>query len=244
MSAHLLSSPAVIAPISVVDAVCEAMTTDIMAGQVQPGCALPEASIATRYGVSRLTARDAIARLVAGGLLERVRNRSAVLPVLDRRALQEIAAVRGALEESSIYSRRRDPDVLDRLEAATSALRQSTDSIDRRQVWEAELSFHRDLTTLGGNARLASLHATTDAQACAAFVQAPGRPSALQIAVQHARIVRALREDDPERACGELRHHARDLVDRITRPRERAADDTTSAAMGDDSPELPTLRAL
>ena len=144
-----------------------------------------------------------------------------------------------------MYSRRRDQDVLDRLDAATVALRQTADAIDRGEVWQAEVSFHRDIAALGGNSRLVGLHATTDAQTCAAFVQAPGSPSALQIAVQHARIVRALREDDPERASGERRHHARDLVDRISRPRERSMDDGAGESRAAaDLRDMPALRVL
>jgi len=209
--------PVSITPVSVVEAVCEALTAEIMQGLVRPGAALPEAGIASRYGVSRLTARDAIARLVSTGLLQRERNRSAWLPVLDRRALQELVAVRVALEESSVYSRRHDPQMLATMDMATQGLRQSADRLDPQQVWDAELAFHRELARLGGNARLAKVHAGTQAEACIAFVQAPGAPSALQIAVQHARILRALREGDLERAAGELRHHARELVDRVTR---------------------------
>jgi GntR family transcriptional regulator, transcriptional repressor for pyruvate dehydrogenase complex len=53
------------------DAITEQIRTAILEGRLQPGDRLPnERVLAERFGVSRVTVRDALRRLEAGGLLE------------------------------------------------------------------------------------------------------------------------------------------------------------------------------
>jgi DNA-binding GntR family transcriptional regulator len=82
------------APAQVHGAIREALAS----GQFRPGSRLLEASVAEELGVSRIPLREALATLVAEGLLERRHRRGAHVPSLNRSDLTEIYLARNALE--------------------------------------------------------------------------------------------------------------------------------------------------
>ena len=70
----------------------------IIEKQLTPGERLPEAALATRFGVSRTVVRAALERLVAEGLAERANNRSARVASLGRAAAADLLDVRIKIE--------------------------------------------------------------------------------------------------------------------------------------------------
>ena len=98
-------------PAASADALHERLRDDVLDLVFAPGASVTEAAVSVRYGVARPTAKLAIERLVADGLLRRTANRAARVPVMtpadvqdlyDTRALVEVAAVERLAVEGSI----------------------------------------------------------------------------------------------------------------------------------------------
>jgi DNA-binding GntR family transcriptional regulator len=137
------------------DAVVAALRGAILARGLTSGTALTEAHVSRSYGVARPTARIAIDRLVADGLLVREPHHAARVRLLDRddiadlfvsRAAIEVAAVELLAETSTVPA---DASAANRelLEQPTSAPYAATD-----------LVFHRALVHGTPSTRLPRLH--------------------------------------------------------------------------------------
>src|SRR6476646_9375274 len=70
----------------------------IASGELAAGTALSEVALAAELGASRTPIREAIAQLVAEGLLEQTPNRGAVVVQLKRHDIIELFELREALE--------------------------------------------------------------------------------------------------------------------------------------------------
>src|SRR5687768_2649453 len=70
----------------------------LVTGRFAPGEKLTVRAIAQALGVSTTPARDALNRLMADGNLVNAGPKTVVVPVLDRKVLDEITAIRLALE--------------------------------------------------------------------------------------------------------------------------------------------------
>jgi DNA-binding GntR family transcriptional regulator len=101
--------------------VIEALRDEIMSGRYPVGASVRERDVVERFGVSRTPAREAIAHLVAIGLLEKVRNSSARVVGPSWASIVEAYAIREQLEphaaELTVASGYLDdPDVRARLD--------------------------------------------------------------------------------------------------------------------------------
>ena len=79
-------------------AIARQLSDDILSGQLAPGTALDETTIAIRYGVSRTPIREAIRQLAASGVVDSRPHRGAVVRVLSDTQLDEMFAVMAELE--------------------------------------------------------------------------------------------------------------------------------------------------
>src|SRR4051812_15566665 len=80
------------------DGVIESLRRRICGGALKPGTRLQEIALAEEFGVSRVRIRDALLALQQRGLVERQKNRSAVVTRLDLKRVFEILAIRENLE--------------------------------------------------------------------------------------------------------------------------------------------------
>ena len=79
------------------DTVVAALRRAILSATLTPGSSVTEAHVAGSYDVARPTARTAIDRLVAEGLLVREPHRAARVQHLDRDDLRDLFTTRAAL---------------------------------------------------------------------------------------------------------------------------------------------------
>jgi DNA-binding GntR family transcriptional regulator len=77
---------------------------DIMNGAFAPGSALPQGTLAERFGVSRIPIRDALALLSRAGLVELAPNRRAKIVEMTRDQVEEAYDLR-VLLECDLFSR-------------------------------------------------------------------------------------------------------------------------------------------
>lgn len=80
------------------EAVVDALRRRICSGRLKPGTQLQEAALADEFRVSRVRIRDALLALQQRGLVERQKNRSAVVARLDLKGVFEILEIRENLE--------------------------------------------------------------------------------------------------------------------------------------------------
>lgn len=80
------------------EGVIEALRRRICGGALKPGTRLQEIALAEEFGVSRVRIRDALLALQQRGLVERQKNRSAVVAKLDLKGVFEILEIRENLE--------------------------------------------------------------------------------------------------------------------------------------------------
>jgi DNA-binding GntR family transcriptional regulator len=85
-------------PSSLTDALYESIRKRIVNGEIPQGEKLTEVRLATEYQVARPTAKAALERLTALGLLRRTAHKTAAVPVLDE---AEIRAVTRPLPPST-----------------------------------------------------------------------------------------------------------------------------------------------
>lgn len=204
-----------IEPVSVVDAVCEAIVDDLLSDHYEPGQGFTELAVADRYGVARPTAREAIARLAGQGFLVRERNRTAIYPRLEATDLRELIVVRLALEEAAVRAPVRENRYLDMMQSEIDFMSKANGSTPRSSLVRADLNFHRWMVMSAGNDRLARVYGIAQADILLSMVQSQHVMGHKHISAEHGRILRAMKMQDADLAIRELRAHLGSAVSRM-----------------------------
>lgn len=113
----------------------------LFAGRFEPGQRLVLRDLAESLGISITPVRDALNRLIAGGVLEQGPRNSAVVPDLDATSLRHLLIVRTELEGRATReaARRADPA---RLRVLAATMERMRELIQAREL-EAYLDIHR-----------------------------------------------------------------------------------------------------
>lgn len=181
----------------------------IVRGELEPGTHLVEGWMAERFGVSRGPVRDALRQLELEGLVE-TRRRGVFVRGLSEEDIVELYAVRGALEGRAlrdVIARREDVDWTP-LEDAVARMRVAAGAPDPAAFAAADLDFHSDFYSLGGNRRLAAtwaLHRPLFA-AMLAVTNTTDRDLTV-IAQDHADLATTVRTGEIESALAALDEH-------------------------------------
>ncbi len=137
-------------------AIAVQLEEDIVLGRLQPRERLIEEDLSERFAVKRHIVRQAIIDLERLGLVERVRNRGAVVRLYSAREVEDINAVRDLLEghaASLVALPVPDADLAD-LEAIHARHLTAIEEGRQRDTFRANLEFHRRLFGLCGNRAL------------------------------------------------------------------------------------------
>lgn len=78
------------------------LKADMLTGRLRPGADLPQVELATRFGVSRIPVRDALAILAAEKLVTVRPNRGATVTALDRAGIAEVYHLRLLVERDCL----------------------------------------------------------------------------------------------------------------------------------------------
>lgn len=193
------------------ETVAQKLRADIIAQRDAPGSAITESAVALRFGVARPTARIAIDRLVADGILRREAHRAARVPELsyddaldlfDTRSIVETAAM-GALAEAGAIP----AEAL----AAHRALTATDDFAHH------DIQFHRALVAGQPSSRLTRLHELLmgEVELCIGQVQSAQLITAHEVAEQHQGILDAITAGDAATAERLTRDHIVGARDRL-----------------------------
>jgi GntR family transcriptional regulator, transcriptional repressor for pyruvate dehydrogenase complex len=206
----------------------------ILSGRVKPGDRLPtERDMASQFGVSRVTIRDALRALEAGGLI-RIKIGGGGGPYVTQpdigvlrdslnahfqlhgATLRELAEARMALETTAARlaaERATDEDLL-ALRGAIGPGHVSTASLS--------LDFHTTLVAASHNRALLTMFSATRALIQEAFDSLHARqPDMAETARRvHTALYEAIAERDPDRAVRLMREHMLDFAARAERAEE------------------------
>ena len=192
------------------DAVYDRLLHAILEGQLVGGDELSEVMIAEQYQVSRTPVREALARLVADGLVSNGPNRKATVLTFSRQLVVEIYQVRQVLEAGAaeLAAGQFDPAELARLQTTADNVRPASDPQWQERALAFDLDLHRTIARQCGNRRL-----ETEIRRCTNFMPilqrlAGRRDDRLQLAYdEHLRILNALTTADSQRASRQMRDH-------------------------------------
>lgn len=203
------------------DAVYEALRESILSQREAPGSAVTEQAIADRFGVARPTAKVALERLVADGLLRRTAHKTARVPELSRDDIVDLYATRAIVEEAALRTLAADGVVP---MAAIAAQRMLVDAASDASTADrsgplarADIAFHRALVEAQRSPRLARLHGLLmgEIELCIGQVQAHRLLALDDVVAQHQGILDAVAAGDPDRAVALTRAHIEGARDRL-----------------------------
>lgn len=203
------------------DAVYEALRESILTQREAPGAAVTEQAIADRFGVARPTAKVALERLVADGLLRRTAHKTARVPELTRDDIVDLYANRAIVEEAALRTLADDGVVPLAAIAAqrmlAEAARDASSQAATTPLARADIAFHRALVEAQRSPRLARLHALLmgEIELCTGQVQAHRLLALDDVVAQHQGILDAVAAADPELAGSLTRAHIEGARDRL-----------------------------
>ena len=196
------------------DTVTAGLRAAILSRGLAPGAAVTEAHVSTTYAVARPTARIAIDRLVAEGLLVREPHHAARVRTLDRDDIADLFLSRAAIEGAAVELLATTSTVP---AESTAANRQLLDQPDDAPYAAVDLVFHRSLVHGTPSKRLPRLHDLLmgEIELGIAQVEAHRLRLSHEVATEHQSILDAVAAGDVERAGRLARAHVLASRDRL-----------------------------
>ncbi|TQO19743.1 GntR family transcriptional regulator [Rhodoglobus vestalii] len=199
------------------ETVAQKLRADIIAQHDAPGAAITESAVALRFGVARPTARIAIDRLVADGLLRREAHRAARVPVLSYDDVLDLFGTRSIVEAAAMAALAEGGAIPAEALAAHRALTATNDFAHH------DIQFHRALVAGQPSSRIARLHELLmgEIELCIGQVQSAHLITAREVADQHQGILDAITAGDAATAERLTRDHILGARDRLLTHLER-----------------------
>lgn len=183
---------------------------DIVFGRLHPKERLVEEEIALRFGAKRHIVRQAIIELERLGLVDRFRNRGAVVRLYDAKQVEDINAVRELLESkaASLIPLPLPTQALENLSAVQKAHHQAVLSDDGRSVFRMNIAFHRALFRHCDNdALIEAINVFAQKSHAYRHIFLNDKPYLLWAAEDHARILAAVKACDRHTLIKLCREH-------------------------------------
>jgi DNA-binding GntR family transcriptional regulator len=189
-----------------------ALEEDIVLGRLYPRERLLEERLARRFGVNRHHVREALIDLEHRGLIERQRNRGAMVRELTAQDATKLYEVREALEvtAAAILPFPAAPEVLDELERIQGAHARAVAEGEARVVFQRNIEFHRVLFGACGNPYLDEAIQQLAQRSHATRAYTMHDPAHLQASgEEHWAMIEAVREERREDLVELCRNHLR-----------------------------------
>ena len=203
--------------LSITEALAEDLRSRIFRGELARDTRLTEVELATDYEVARPTAKAAIEKLVAEGLLRRDAHKTARVPAMSRADVEDLYFSRMFLEREvarTLARRKQVPDVARQAHTEIA----SVGDASSLAIVEPDVRFHESLVDSMGSKRVSRLYRALmgEMRLCMAQVQSHGLLEASAIAAEHAAILAAIEAGDADAA-------ARAVDEHLTRARDELA---------------------
>lgn len=192
----------------VVDAVSTALRSAIFKGEITSGQLITETWLAERFDVARASAKGAIEKLVAEGILQRTVHRSARVRVLDESSVRDIYRTRRRLESEALRELAAIRVAPPSAAAANLEIARFTggSSID---IVDPDMRFHTSIVDAIGSERTSRSYGALVAEVRLCMAQVQGRQliSVDLILDEHTRILELIARGDGEQAVALLAEH-------------------------------------
>src|SRR5450631_730215 len=125
----------------------------VLAGHFQPGEVVKLRSLAKQLSISEMPVREALRRLTSEGAFEGLPNRSARVPTLNRRQVEQILELRQQLEGKAAALAARNITLvqIEHLRALQSGIEQSIEKGDSRTHTALNMAFHFEIYRIADN---------------------------------------------------------------------------------------------
>lgn len=216
-----------VAAISIVDAIADDLRTRLFAGELPSGLALTETDIADSYDVARPTAKAAIEKLVAEGLLVRGVHKTARVAELGPASVRDIYRARVLLESEvlrRLAAQRSVPAGAVQANREIAAISEGPSIA----VVEPDMRFHSSLIDAVGNERISKMYGSlvSEVRLCMTRVQSLNLLDTAVIQAEHQKLLELIEAGNGEAAAALLDVH-------LGRARERLV----AAIGGEAGPE-------
>ncbi|MBB2915231.1 DNA-binding GntR family transcriptional regulator [Streptosporangium becharense] len=151
-----LDLPAVGERQSLREQVAHALRAALITGEMRPGMVYSAPVLAAQFGVSATPVREAMLDLAKEGLVEAVRNKGFRVTELSERDLDELTEIRRLIEVPTV-AQLADPARASSFEELRPLAQQIVDAAEHGDLLayvDADIRFHLELLSLGGNAHL------------------------------------------------------------------------------------------
>lgn len=190
------------------DAVADALRRRLLSGHYRGGEQLRDTELSQEFGVARPTVRAAVQMLVADGLLERGRGRSAVVRSFTAEDALDLYRLRRPVELTAVgmvVSQRRP---LAGVEVAARAFTGLGEGVCWDVVAEHDVAFHRQVFLAAGSPRLLRTFDEVSAELRLLIAQLrPTYASVADLAHEHELLLATARAGDPARAQAAWSEH-------------------------------------
>lgn len=190
--------------------VVAALQEDIVLGRLPPGARLVEEELAERLKTKRHVLRQAFVELERFGLIERRRNRGALVRQLTLEDVAQIYAVREILERAAAahIPLPLGEAALAPIEAAQRRHDAATARLDAKAVFRANFDFHMSLFGACGNPHLAAAIDDFRRKTHVVWSYAIVKPEYFRNAQrEHKAMLKAIRDQDRRRLIELCAHH-------------------------------------
>src|SRR6266516_5645461 len=139
---------------SVADAVASELRRRLLAGDYEGGQELRDTELSEEFGAARPTVRAAVQMLVADGLLERGRGRSARVRSFTASDAVDLYRLRRPIEFAAVRLVIEETRQLDKVESASAVFSTLADDVSWDQVADHDIAFHRAVIVTAGSPRI------------------------------------------------------------------------------------------
>jgi len=188
----------------------------ILDGTYEPGAVIRESRIAAELGVSRTPVREAFRRLEQEGLVTVMPNKGAVVAGITEKDIEDIYTVRALIEglAAKWAAAHITSQQLAELEELLEQMDRAAAANDYRTWRELDSRFHEVIYEASHSVPLELVLSTFHAYLRRARLDSLASPGRMrQSAEEHAAIVAAIKEGDPEMAAHALAEHARSAAE-------------------------------
>ncbi|MEP6478397.1 MAG: GntR family transcriptional regulator [Rhodoglobus sp.] len=197
------------------ETIYDELRTRIIAQADAPGSTITESAVALRFGVARPTAKTAIERLVAEGLLRREAHHAARIPELSREDIVDLYDNRAVVEGAAIAALAAGGAIPAEALDAHRAMQSGAAANEPFATYD--IAFHRALVAGQPSLRLARMHGLLmgEIELCIGQVQANHLLTATDVASQHQGILDAVVAGDAALAERRARDHIDGARDKL-----------------------------
>ncbi|GAA3588058.1 GntR family transcriptional regulator [Nonomuraea rosea] len=197
-----------IQPVTVADAVADELRRRLLSGHYRGGEQLRDTDLSQEFGVARPTVRAAVQTLVADGLLERGRGRSAQVRSFTAEDAIDLCRLRRPIETAAVELVMSQARPLAGVEVAARQFATLGDDVSWDVVAGHDVAFHRAVFVAAGSARLLRTFDELSAELRLLIAQLhPSYGSVADLAHEHEVLLAALRSGDFQRVKAAWNEH-------------------------------------